>query len=184
MDKFFIFLDIDGTLWDKSDCNYPFLVRNDLNPKSVNAVNTLVFELEKRKYSPIFVIISARRNPWDECQMILYENGITTKIPMIKLPLNKSIPRGHKISIFLHDYYHNNDFLRENGKYSILDKLKTNFCKKVNNYVVIDDHRDWNLNIPLNHFIKPDMNKRCFDLGFLNDFLELLDSNFETDLEK
>lgn len=183
MEKFYVFLDIDGTLWDNSNSQWWRIESDRLNPQSIYAANTLIEKLKSRDYNPEFVIISRRRTNWNNIKKVLYSQGLTPDIPMHKLPFGK-LSRGHRISIFLHTNKSSKNQTIEQNHMRLFDRFHTSYANKTNNYVVIDDNRNNLLNIPTSHHIQPDMQKRCLDMKHVKDFLELLDKNFDQELEK
>lgn len=178
-----MFLDIDGTLWDNKDTLYWQYESANLNPDSVIAVNNLITELQKRNFDPIFVIISKKRANWEECQNILYSQGIRDDINMYSLPRG-NYTRGERISLFLYDHSKGKDISTGTRHFSILDKINLNYAMKVDNYVVIDDDRSALFNIPRFHHIQTFMCDRCLDMDHVNEFLNNLDHNFELEPEQ
>lgn len=172
--KFYIFLDIDGTLWDANTPRYAgFYIQ--LKPESVVALNTLIESL-KKIYDVDLVVTSKRRVKWRSCKQFLIDNGVNfPSEKMSKTQLKKlKHPRGVKIAEYLF-----NDIFK--------DKLKSEktfirptwllFSKLLNRkfsdyYVVLDDSIK-----PLKPYI-PDKNiiRTSYDeslsMEMVSDFLE------------
>lgn len=115
---FYVFLDIDGVLWDWEffkSLNKKVGIINIFNPKSVEALNYLLLKLEQN-YNPIIVITSSWRNDMNETEEALVNNGVKFSNELKRTRLTQTpFYRGKEIK----------RFLEENGN-----------CK---NYVIIDD---------------------------------------------
>lgn len=153
MKKYFVFLDIDGTLWDNEGNKIKYVKSKDLNRDSVNAVNYLAEQLKLNGFNPEIVVISKQREHWFQCQQLLRWHGLNPNLPLIKLPIGK-FTRGERISLLLHDVSKNKDIYREQRRFTIFDYLHTDFASKCDNYVVIDDDYEALKNIPLSNYIK------------------------------
>ncbi|MBR3885211.1 MAG: hypothetical protein IKJ33_01930 [Clostridia bacterium] len=100
-ERYFIFLDIDGTLIDfkyGQRARGPFFNFGEntiLNPESIEALNILIDSLEQ-KYDTSLVITSGRRKNLHECVKNLYDNGLKYDKPITCTPLEDG-RRGQKI---------------------------------------------------------------------------------------
>ena len=182
MNPFFIFLDIDGTLWDNSQTDHNLVTNDQLNLDSINALNNLIDNLTKLNYDPCIVVISKRRVFWQSCKYFLYYHGVNEDVPMLKLPIGK-FTRGERISIFLHDYACGRDICSGSRKYSFFDKLFFNYSKHAENYVVIDDNYKALENIPAEHYIKTNIKNGALNQKMVDNYLEQL-SNNPAEIEK
>ena len=170
-EKFFIFLDIDGTLWDRRPRELALTFMHDeFNPESVKAVLYLMDELKKEDYDPKIVIISKQRADWENCLDTMHYNGFPEDIDFIKLPIGK-YTRGERISLFLNDYYIGKDITKGERKFGFMDRFSLGFASKCFNYVVIDDDRSALTNIPFEQHIMPDIDYRCLDLPMVKEWL-------------
>lgn len=169
--NYYIFLDIDGTLWDLSINPYLIRTPQKLKKESIDAVNNLIDGLKNKGFKPHLVITSGMRSHWNTCSETLFVNGINPKIPMQPLFVNKRFSRGEKIAIFLHDK-HNGKKHPQQREVTFSDHFKTNFAKKVNNYVVIDDSLDKLSNIPNHHIIKTNLYTGALNNEMVINYLE------------
>lgn len=119
---FYIFLDIDGVFWDytwlKKEIDAGRIKRGGVvqkfNPKSVEAFNYLLSELDK-SYEPIIVISSAYRNNMEKLRELFSKFEIKTQAIKEIIAL-KTLNFNRDEEIF--------DFIQEND---------------VKNYLIIDD---------------------------------------------
>ena len=82
MENFYIFLDIDGVLYDWVFVKQQIAMKKQkkggiiktFNPESISALNMLIFELEK-KYNVNLVISSTWRHDLGYAINVLYANG-------------------------------------------------------------------------------------------------------------
>lgn len=131
--KFYIFLDIDGVLWDwnylkQVESKANTIVRADsvLNPKSVQALNSLIGILE-RGYDTRLVVSSSWRNikAKRERNYLLYDFGLKYDKPIdhtiLREDMERPFTRGEEIQEYL-----------DSHKISSVD----------GNYVIIDDEMD------------------------------------------
>lgn len=152
--KFFIFLDIDGVMYD-----WKYLLGNNIknngiittfNPASINALNSLIAHLSKN-YTPILVISSTWRRDMMFTVSTLRKNGLKTNLRHIfETPiLDDSSKRG-------------------------LEILKYLSCQRdKENYVIIDDEMvDFREHFDLKRIIKTDMFNGGLDLNKVNKFLQ------------
>ena len=103
-EKFYIFLDIDGVLWD---WNYrmseiiekeknPSRIISEFNPQSVNALSYLVSKISKN-YDCSIVISSTWRNDMAHTEKVLKSSGLIYKKPFLSTPItNEPGKRGEK----------------------------------------------------------------------------------------
>ncbi len=121
-EKFYIFLDIDGVLWDwswrlnatREGKIFNRLQIEQFNPESVKALNFLTYSLEK-KYDCSLVISSSWRINMEKTIKILRKNNINYNGKILATPISKD-PRNRGDEI-----------------YNIIKK------DKVKNFVIIDD---------------------------------------------
>lgn len=165
-EKFYVFLDIDGTLWD-----WDTLIKNQkkiivLNEESVESLKVLL-ESIKRKYDLDLVITSRRRCCWNDCLCFLEMNGFDvrsyfpnkTQLERIKTP------RGVKIA----------EYLR--GDRLILGPFQKFLARRIlnakkNNFVVIDDDlRPLKKYVPKENIICTDSVRRALDHEMVERFL-------------
>lgn len=172
MKNYFIFLDLDGTLWDIY--NNPYLVMKSTHFKksSIQAVNNLINGLQNKGYDPHLVITGRFREDWNACSNALYSQGINQTIPMYPLYIG-DLSRGERIGLFLHDFY-NNKSIPVYRKITLLDRFKTNYNKKLDNYVVIDDTISDLQNIPRTNLIKTSMYQGALDEHKISSYLEIV----------
>lgn len=182
MEDFFIFLDIDGTLWDNSNKAKRMIESDELDPQSVEAVNNLIFSLKERNFNPAVVIISKKRIHWRNCEDLLYSYNLTPSVPLYSLPIGK-FTRGERISLFLHDAYKGKDIFSGYRDFSFFDNLHKNFASKCYNYVVIDDNRSQLTNIPWSNYIQTNIDNSCLNQSMVDQFLQKLDNDFEEEPE-
>lgn len=174
-EKFYVFLDIDGTLWDMKDLHKrkKFVVK--LNPKSIQAVYALMDSLEQ-KYDAELVITSRRRSNWRACLHFLYQEGFDIfKYTLHKTHLiNWKKPRGVKIA----EYMYNDRIGNFGDKQKLFPRLfEKHMAKKENkkmkdNFVVIDDDMS-----PLKDYVLPENiirtngHNRSLDIEMVEEFL-------------
>ena len=141
-EKFYVFLDIDGTLWDMKDLHKRNKVVVELNPESIQAVYALVDSLEQ-KYDAELVITSRRRTDWCECLRFLQQEGFDIfKYDLHRTHLiNWKKPRGVKIA----EYMYNDRIGNFGDEPKLFPRLfekhmaKKENQKMKNNFVVIDN---------------------------------------------
>lgn len=143
-ERYFVFMDIDGTLWDyKYGEHYhgPFVYQTEyprLKSTSIKAVNILLKSLEE-KYDTTLVITSRKRENMPECIEYLKHYGLSYDKPILCTPFvyyaNK--PRGEKIIDFMSD---RNVYPERLNKKSLINKVLNVFISKGSkNYVVLED---------------------------------------------
>ena len=106
--KFYIFLDIDGVLWDephileqsKNDSLYDSLGKNAFKKESMQALNLLIEGLEQ-SYSVQLVISSDRRGDMQKTTKVLYDNELKYQNKIDKTPATLSQIRGFEIKKYL-----------------------------------------------------------------------------------
>ena len=142
---YYVFMDIDGTLWDKNYASFihgPFVPEIQiprLKPESVNAINVMLENLEER-FDTRLVITSGHRSDMAYCVNHLKLNGLKWDKPILCTPFTPG-DRGEKIV----------DFMINEGQtrftYPTLGNLFSRilYTQKDNqdftNYVVIDDNK-------------------------------------------
>jgi len=176
--KFYIFLDIDGTLWDYYTLSINSSYFYDANPKSMYALHTLIHSL-KQKFEPDLVISSTRRIHWQKCKDYLYkEAGLHFEEELLHRTQvdNLDRPRGMKIAEYM---------LADQGK-TIKSNFFINFpieairAKKVNKqmtgrYVVIDDNmQPLKSYVPKQNIIETNIHHHSLDIEMVSEFLENL----------
>ena len=139
--KYYIFLDIDGTLYDAAHCpnydpDYPLLKYFPMLKKSsVNAINTLLEKLEEQ-FDTQLVITSQRRTDMETCSSYLYGFGLRYNKPLYRTTLDKNLIRGEQILQFMKDAGEG----PFNYKKGFMKGLKYVLTKEdFKNFVVIDD---------------------------------------------
>ena len=110
MKNYYIFLDIDGVLWDWSYIKQTTKQKQnkiiqDFNPKSIDALNYLIKNLQKQKYNVTLVISSTWRNNIHFTIKTLYENGLDFNGLNVDItnPDKNDIHRGKLIKEYLQD---------------------------------------------------------------------------------
>lgn len=174
-EKFYVFLDIDGTLWDMKDLHKRNKVVVELNPESIQAVYALVDSLEQ-KYDAELVITSRRRTDWCECLRFLQQEGFDIfKYDLHRTHLiNWKKPRGVKIA----EYMYNDRIGNFGDKQKLFPRLfEKHMAKKENkkmkdNFVVVDDDMS-----PLKDYVLPENiirtngQNRSLDIEMVEGFL-------------
>lgn len=174
MKTYFIFLDIDGVLWDNRQYEHPRFKSQELNSESVEALNFLVKQIAHNGYAPQIVVVSRQRTNWQACQNLLYSHNVTKSVPMIKLPIPNSdckFSRGERINIFLHDFAHGKDVTTGVRKYTAFDHFGKNYAKKFKDFVMLEDDFLNLKNIPEENIIKTNIDYDCLDIHKVINFL-------------
>jgi hypothetical protein len=128
MDNFYIFLDIDGVMYDwkyiSTEVKAGRMTRgqsiNRFKPESVDALNFLIEELEK-EYNDGLVISSTWRSNLPNAIKTLKNNGLIYDKVIDRTPLSDPIQRGKQISDYLSD--------KENFDFVIIDDEMFDFKK-------------------------------------------------------
>lgn len=132
-DNFYIFLDIDGVLWDwkflldKIKAKETLLTDFKFKPESVDALNYLIYCIDD-KYDAKLVISSTWRADMFLTKSALYKNGLIYNKEMESTPvLPLSIPkkRGSEIRRFLEQK-------NEMENYVVIDNNEFDFAKTLN----------------------------------------------------
>ena len=126
MKNFYIFLDIDGVLYD-----WDFIIKQTdakkikrgglietFKPESIEALNYLIEQLGKR-YNVQLVISSTWRLDLQYCEKVLKENGLRFDKAIERTPIYEPKLRGNQILDYLVD--------KENYKFVIIDDEMFNF---------------------------------------------------------
>jgi len=157
MDKkdFYIFLDIDGTLYDW-DYEIPLMEAGIIpkgtithfKPESMKALNYLIRELNK-DYNTNLVISATMRSRMKNTIQLLLDNGLEYDGEYYKTPIfDNPINRGKEINKFLED--------------------KQNY-----DYVVIDDESfDFASELDTNKIIKTEMYHNALSMDMVKNFIE------------
>ncbi len=162
MKKFYIFLDIDGVMYD-----YDYIIAEiesgrmerggfirKFKPESVQALNLLIEELEKY-YDVRLVISSTWRANMPFIAKILKNNGLEYNKEMERTPIYDPSKRGEQILDYLQD--------------------KENF-----DFVIIDDEMfDFKKFFKQDKIIKCEMFHSSLNIGMVNDFLRKTIENKE-----
>lgn len=128
MKNFYIFLDIDGVMYDWdwviSEINAGRMKRGEFNykfkPESINALNYLIKQLEKT-YNVKLVISSTWRGNMPQTIKILKDNGLIYNDKIERTPIYDPALRGNQIMDFLSD--------KQNYNFVIIDDEMFNFKK-------------------------------------------------------
>jgi len=155
MDKFFVFLDIDGTLWDwKYIKSLPYKTHGIIkqyNPESIRALNHLLNILSK-SYNPELVVTSSLRKNMVELLDDLISQGLDINI------------RGLEIGSTIFDVVANKSRAQE-----ILVYAKNTLS---DNFVIIDDDGfDYADHFPSNRIIKPNIFKGSLSKEMVDEFV-------------
>lgn len=170
-EKFYVFLDIDGTLWDWKTLNEKKTQLIELNEESVDALIVLL-ESIKKKYGLDLVISSRRRCDWEECMSFLKSNGFDAESyhPNMTQIERVDTPRGVKIA----------EYLKGKGeKLKLFPKpfqgflARRTFAKMTNNFVVLDDNlRPLKDYVPIGNIILTNSKNRALDHEMVEEFLK------------
>lgn len=163
--KFYIFLDIDGVLWDKKfveskKINFNQIKKIGFDKNSIVALNSLLSFL-KDNFEPIIVISSSWRiidSNFDLCKKLLEQGGLEYFGEIQKTPLG--FARGGEISKF----------------------LKRN--KEKENYVIIDDSIEDIIDfghLDSKKIIKTDLENGDLNANHIQSFLERFDEIYLKD---
>lgn len=141
-ENYYVFLDIDGTLWDAKFAYgiygdiFNYISYPTLKKDSINAVNLLLRSLEE-KFNTKLVITSRKREYMSECIDYLQKNGLKYDKPIFCLPFGETY-RGARIVGYMQE---------QNNKPEHLSRPQNLFSKLLNafiikgsqNYVVLED---------------------------------------------
>lgn len=129
-EKFYIFLDIDGVLWDwnyrmreinKKEKKHSKIISN-FNPESVNALNYLISKINKN-YDCYIVISSTWRSNMPFTENMLKSSGLKYDKPFLSTPIsNEPIKRGEK-EIFPMTKKLNGNYLIIDDEYFDFEKI-------------------------------------------------------------
>lgn len=173
---YYVFLDIDGTLWDAEFAFYMhgFTFNSHpapkLKPESVKALNLLLRSLEY-SFDTKLIITSKRRHDLDFCVDYLQQNGLKYNKPIF-CTNNSTDARGKKIL----------DFMRENGSApcelppnaNLWTRLQYAFSIHGNpNYVVLEDEKRLVCDqIPRNRIIYTNHNNQSLTIKQVEQYLK------------
>ncbi|MBE7075018.1 MAG: hypothetical protein E7376_03475 [Clostridiales bacterium] len=165
MNNFYIFLDIDGVMYDwtyiKSHTSKQSKLITNFNPQSVFALNYLINNLSKI-FNVVLVITSTWRKDMQKCKNILLKNGVKlnnlSKLTCTNISQNQHL-RGEEI----------------------VNYLKENSINLNNNYVIIDDEMfDYLSHFSKTNIIHTNIFNNSLNISQINEFL----NNFNNLLEK
>lgn len=155
-DKFYIFLDIDGVLYD-----WDFILKKaikksgtikDFNPKSINALNFLIEKLSK-SFNVEIVITSTWRINMQKTIEILLNNGLNKTIKINSTEISNN---------------------PQNRELEILNYLQNNTCE---NFVIIDDEMfDFDKYFNKNHIINTNIFNLSLNKEMVLKYLKNLDN--------
>ena len=145
-EQYYIFLDVDGTLWDNTWASQfygpftpyinPETFIGPLKSESVQALNFLISSIEKH-HNVSLIITSKRRQNMPRCIEFLHNQGLTYDKPIFCTKYSSG-PRGQKII----------DYMTEQGETALsyqnkgfIERVLFNFANNdFKNYVVLDDN--------------------------------------------
>ncbi len=183
-EKFYVFLDIDGTLWDYSFLRKTNSLIYKLNPDSIDAVNRLINKIDE-KFDCELVITSQRRKDWDECKNFLLSSGLKYDKELKRIKVNDKKPRGIKIAEYMENDLKGREFAKHKTFNPIIATIKTRVvAKKMSqNFVVIDDNMNPLIGlIPYKNIIKTDINYESFNMAMANRVInQFLINDLESD---
>ena len=165
-EKYYVFLDIDGTLWD-----YEYRMYNNnglLKPQSMEALNYLLDRISD-EHDVQIVMTSRRRKQFDSACKLLYDSGLKKCYKNIdKTPWVEG-DRGKKIL----DYMKNSGqkFIYDNNilKQKLLRMLKKPIFDR---YVVLEDESDKVVQaIPKDKLISPNIISNALSMDMVKNFL-------------
>lgn len=116
--NFYIFLDIDGVLWDwnwrleqiKQGNIKKSISISNFNQESIKALNLLISNISK-KHNCILVISSTWRTFMDQTKQVLIKNGVALPKTITRTQLPISTNRGIEISNYLQGKKDNKNFV-------------------------------------------------------------------------
>lgn len=183
-EKFYVFLDIDGTLWDYSFLRKTNSLIYKLNPDSVDAINRLIKKIDE-KFDCELVITSQRRKDWDECKNFLLSSGLKYDKELKRIKVNDKKPRGIKIAEYMENDLKGREFVNHKNFNPIVATIKTRvIAKKMSqNFVVIDDNMNPLIGlIPYKNIVKTDINYESFNMAMANRIInQFVNSDLEND---
>lgn len=156
MKNFYLFLDIDGVLYDWdyiiAEVNAGRMKRGafirKFKPESMKALNYLIEELQKRYFVQL-VISSTWRGNLEFTTKTLKENGLQYNLDLHATPITDPIERGKQILMYLSD--------------------KTNY-----DFLIIDDENfDFNKYFNPNKIIKTEMFHNALSLKQVKRYLDV-----------
>ena len=156
---FFVFLDINNTLWSNQDSDkyniHDYRVDQSVSEESADALNYLLLGLKNANYNPILVITSGDRRDWEKCKSKLYSAGLDDIFTLVKLPINSRLGRWDRIGVMLHDAAKGkrDKILSGERKYTFIDSFFYRYYTKCHNYVSIESHANMTFNMSLNNTI-------------------------------
>lgn len=166
--NFYIFLDIDGVLWDwdfrLAGINNGTIKRvhyiADLNPKSIKAMNYLLKTLNKT-HNPKIVLSATMRSNMKLAQEILSSNGLEYNDELLATKLSfQPSKRGREILEFLNTH--------EKGDFLILD----------------DESYDFKEHFSSDKIIKTSLNNESLTKKHVTNWLKTFEANLNQEAEK
>lgn len=178
-ENYYVFLDIDGTLWDAKfaynvyGAGFNYIVDPRLKKDSIEAVNLLLRSLEE-KFDTQLVITSKRREYMNECVSYLQKYGLKYDKPILCLPFGKNY-RGERIIGYMQDQNDNPEHLKK--PQNALAKIFNAFIVKgKQNYVVLEDeYKLIKHSVPSRRLIFSDHNKRAITSKQVRNYLKTND---------
>ena len=159
--NFYVFLDIDGVLWDwkfllsrKEKCKG---VITKFNPESIEALNFLT-EILSKEYNIKIVLSSSWRANFEKIKNILIENNLHYASVMDKTPSTSPRKlRGREIWAYL---------------------KSANYDDEKDDFVIIDDETfDLKSLFPENKIIKTSMLNNCLSINMVKQYLKEKNTN-------
>lgn len=158
--NFYIFLDIDGVLWDwdwrleqiKQGNIKKSISISNFNQESIKALNLLISNISKR-HNCVLVISSTWRTFMDWTKQVLIKNGVLLPQTIDRTELPISTNRGVEIANYLHNKKGNKNFV-------ILDDESKNIRKI----------------FPENKIIKTNIKNKSLEIAQVENWLK---NNFE-----
>lgn len=175
-DRFYVFLDIDGTLWDHHFLREKKKHFISLNPESVSALEVLL-ESIKNEYNLELVITSRRRLDWWDCMDFLQFNGFDAyKYNANRTQVDRvETPRGVKIAEYMFNCEKgiNQAKPKHFSRLFMKGKAKKVTEQMSNNFVVLDDDMKPLVDyIPRENIIRTDRRNHSLDLEMVEEFLK------------
>ena len=166
MQRFYIFLDIDGVMYDweyiKSLSDKKSAIITKFKPESVSALNLLMQTL-KTKYAIFLVITSTWRKNMGECLRMMHKNGVNLRLANVIISTDTQTLNSRSEEI--------ENFIAQ--KNIVLNK----------NYVVIDDESMENSKLfEKSNIIKTNIFNDALSNKHITDFINNLTDNMSKDL--
>lgn len=88
-EKFYLFLDIDGVLWDWNWRKAHAGATSKFNPASISALNFLIETIGK-KFDPVLVVTSTWRWDMQRTESALHRSGLKMKSQILSTPISST----------------------------------------------------------------------------------------------